>query len=136
MGQNNPSIIFYSFQALSGLLSSRMKMDSSFVKSFQIGDLRKSVYFFNNQDGSDLYTGSYTGFGVSSIFTGLSVEEMILIRAECLARKGDQQKAIDEINYLRKFRFSTEEYKDYKLEEIGDVLMVVLEERRKELYMR
>ncbi len=136
MGQNNPSIIFYSFQGNEGLLSEKMKMDTILVSSFQKGDLRRSVYFFDNQDGSQLYIGSYSGFGISSIFTGLSIEEMLLIRAECLARRGDKKNAIDDINYLRKSRFTSKDYKEYKIEEIEDVLDLVLNERRKELYMR
>lgn len=134
-GKNNPTIIFYSFQTNEGLMY-MTKMDTAFVESFETGDLRKTVYFYKNPDRSSFYNGSYCGYGVGYMFTGLSVEEMLLVRAECLARRGEKKRAIDDINNLRKHRFTAEYYKNIDPEKIADVLLLVLNERQKELYMR
>ena len=132
LGKNNPAIIFYSFQSVDGIISETMKMDTTFVKSFQEEDLRKKIYFFDREDGSKLYVG---GYGVSRMFTGLSTEEMMLIRAECLVRRGEHQHAKDALQPLLKARFENATV-SIEIDERDDVLGWVLAERKKELYMR
>ncbi|QRQ61096.1 RagB/SusD family nutrient uptake outer membrane protein [Sphingobacterium multivorum] len=136
-GKNNPAIIFYSAAAVGGVLgATRRTADTMFSRSLDQHDLRKKIYFFKRPDGTQAYTGSYCGYGANESFTGLSVEEMLLIRAECRARSGMDQQALDDINLLRKHRTDADAYHEHKLSDVSDILTYVLTERRKELYMR
>ncbi|MDJ1506618.1 RagB/SusD family nutrient uptake outer membrane protein [Cytophagaceae bacterium BD1B2-1] len=66
--------------------------------------------------------------------TGPSVGEMMLIKAEALARNQDASGAMNLINQLRLKRFKSEEYSDLIATDAMDALVKVLEERRKELF--
>ncbi|MGJ1413864.1 RagB/SusD family nutrient uptake outer membrane protein [Sphingobacterium thalpophilum] len=136
-GKNNPAIIFYSAAAVGGIIMPTMQnIDTLFTESIQQEDLRGKIYFFTRPSGTKVYTGSYCGYGGNEFFTGLSVEEMLLIRAECAARAGSEQIALDEINLLRRNRFSNSAYRNLGLAEISDLLGYIFYERRKELFMR
>jgi hypothetical protein len=136
-GKNNPAIIFYSVETVGGIIgATRRNADTLFIESIEPEDLRKKVYFFTRPDNTKAYTGSYSGKGAIEAFTGLSVEEMLLIRAECYARTGAQQLALDDINFLRKNRFEQSSYRAIGLAEIDDLLVYILKERHKELFMR
>ncbi len=136
-GKNNPAIIFYSSAAVGGIITPRIQtVDTLFDKSLEQDDLRKKIYFFTRSDNTKVYTGSYCGYGGNEAFTGLSVEEILLIRAECYARSGLEQKAIDDINLLRKNRFIHGSYKEISLSELDDLLLLILKESQKELFMR
>ncbi|WP_158500341.1 RagB/SusD family nutrient uptake outer membrane protein [Sphingobacterium sp. ML3W] len=136
-GKNNPSIIFYSAAAVGGIIMpTRQNIDTLFTRSIEQQDLRGEIYFFTRPDGTKVYSGSYCGYGGNEFFTGLSVEEMLLIRAECSARAGSEKNALDDINLLRKNRFSHSSYRNLELGEIDDLLAYILGERKKELFMR
>ncbi|MGJ1366768.1 RagB/SusD family nutrient uptake outer membrane protein [Sphingobacterium spiritivorum] len=136
-GKNNPAIIFYSSAAVGGILgATRRNADSMFIASLDEHDLRRKIYFFRRPDGTRAYTGAYCGYGGNEAFTGLSSEEMLLIRAECRARSGMDQQALDDINLLRKHRTEAGAYRDLELSDVTDLLGYVLTERRKELFMR
>ncbi|MDR2906900.1 MAG: RagB/SusD family nutrient uptake outer membrane protein [Bacteroidales bacterium] len=68
---------------------------------------------------------------------GPGTAEMYLIRAECNARAGQLQAALDDVNDLREKRFTTGTIVDKTLADCGndafEVLKFVLEERRREL---
>jgi hypothetical protein len=67
----------------------------------------------------------------------LNVPEMYLIRAECSAREGKKQEALDDINKLRLNRITPAAYKVFTPADFGNdderILRFVLEERRREL---
>lgn len=136
-GKNNPSIIFYSSRAVGGIMgSTRINVDSLFVNALEKDDLRRKAYFFTRSDGTTVYIGAYCGYGGSEFFTGLSVEEMLLIRAECRARLGFLDQAVLDINILRRKRFKSENYVDIQSGDIDDLLGYTLKERHKELFLR
>ncbi len=68
---------------------------------------------------------------------GPGTAEMYLIRAECNARAGQLQAALDDVNHLRSYRYTTGTHVDKTLADFNnnadDVLRFVLEERRREL---
>lgn len=64
----------------------------------------------------------------------LTVAEMMLIKAECLARKGDEGSAIALLNQLRQSRFNEADYTPLVVSPGKDALTLVLEERRRELF--
>ncbi|MGX7835582.1 RagB/SusD family nutrient uptake outer membrane protein, partial [Campylobacter fetus subsp. venerealis] len=55
---------------------------------------------------------------------------------ECLARRGEIQKALDDLNVLLESRWRKGEYEPFSLVEKDDVLDKILEERKKELVFR
>lgn len=136
-GKNNPAVIFYSSAAVGGILgATRRNADTMFINSLDKHDLRRKIYFFQRPDGTQAYTGSYCGYGGNESFTGLSVEEILLIRAECHARLGMDHQTLGDINLLRSHRIEADVYRDLELSDVADMLKYVLAERRKELYMR
>ena len=62
----------------------------------------------------------------------ISVPEMMLIRAEALARHNDDT-ALDIINTLRTYRFMDEDYRPLTTADGPNLLSIVLDERRREL---
>ncbi|MCK7553721.1 RagB/SusD family nutrient uptake outer membrane protein [Chitinophaga sedimenti] len=69
----------------------------------------------------------------SGALTGPSVPEMLLTKAECLARDNKPQEAIDLLNMLRQNRFLPAEYQPLVATTADEALRVTLEERRREL---
>ncbi|MBB6498944.1 RagB/SusD family nutrient uptake outer membrane protein [Pedobacter cryoconitis] len=66
----------------------------------------------------------------------IGVPEMMLIKAECLARSGDEAGALDLVNTLRKYRYKPADYTLLKTDGNKDALTLVLEERRRELFFK
>jgi hypothetical protein len=67
------------------------------------------------------------------IYTGPTVPEIMLIKAECEARAGNASTAISILNTLRKQRFTAATYKDLTATTADKALQTVLLERKKEL---
>lgn len=64
---------------------------------------------------------------------GLSVGEVLLNRAECLARRGDYNLAIDDLNLIREKRYDTGTYVPLIASNKDEALQMVKDERRREL---
>lgn len=64
---------------------------------------------------------------------GITTQELILMRAEALARLNQTQPALDDLNTLRKKRIPTTKYVDLTAATPADALNLVLKERRIEL---
>ncbi|WP_421149789.1 RagB/SusD family nutrient uptake outer membrane protein [Seonamhaeicola sp. NFXS20] len=133
-GIGNPEIIFYVFSNPQSFavtyVGNSVQASQELYNLYDNNDLRKEFFFYS--DGTRLnyvsnYTGTFYGFG------GLSVNEIILIRAECNARLNHLELANKDLNDLLRNRYK-EGFFDEKVYENRDVLLkVILEERRKEL---
>ncbi|MBB2147343.1 RagB/SusD family nutrient uptake outer membrane protein [Pedobacter gandavensis] len=99
---------------------------------FEQNDLRKSIFFRTNSLGKINIKRGYVGAG-SYPFTGLATDEIYLIKAECLARKGDAIAAIDKLNQLLINRYKTNLFLPLTATSPADALQKILNERRKEL---
>lgn len=133
---NNPEIIYVSrmFNANS-LQNTRGKIDSVLYQSYHINDLRKLVYFKNNNNNTFGFKGSLDGS--LNLFNGIAVDEVYLMRAECYARKGQVDKAMDDLNTLMVKRWNKNvAYPTFTAANGTEALSMVLQERRKELLMR
>jgi tetratricopeptide (TPR) repeat protein len=103
-------------------------------------DLRYDVYtapgnlFSPNHSGRSFAIQLYSS--TNGINVGPSVPEMMLIKAECLAREGDETKAIETLNTLRSKRFNSSTSYNISLREGENALTYVLTERRIELMGR
>jgi len=126
----NKEVIFYAGPISYTLLSfGNLRVNESFYSSYQTDDLRKAVFFRLNTDGTKSFKGRYTG--TVGLFSGLATNEMLLIKAECLARTGKWQEGGDLLNLLCQKR-----YKNYSpiVDKTAEAaLQRILEERDKEL---
>lgn len=126
----NKEVIFYAGPISYSLLSfGNLRVNESLYSSYQTNDLRKAAFFRLNADGTKSFKGRYTG--TVGLFSGLATNEMLLIKAECLARTGKWQEGGDLLNTLCGKR-----YKNYSpvVDETDEAaLQRILEERNKEL---
>ncbi len=119
-------------------------------------DLRRTLWFsgWNTTTTSKLSSNGYSfiyygnhpsyrygtdGANSNSAYnTPVTSPEMYLTRAECNARLGHLQDALDDINLLAAKRYKTGTYTDITLTDLGNnqeaVIDAVLKERRRELY--
>jgi len=133
----NPEVIF-SKTLLLAYVGAPLSTD--LLNSFGSNDLRYDYYTIAGNNFFPAYTGR--GFGISrysytnGINVGVSVPEMYLISAECYARLGQTQEAVDNLNILRakRYRLGT----DYEVSATTstEALDLVLVERQKELIGR
>lgn len=134
-GQGNQEIIFYAQMNNATILSnSRLIVDSLLYDSYLSIDLRKNAFFYNNA-GVYTFKGHYSGLN-ANYFCGLTIPEILLTRAECLARIGETEEALLDLNTLLKNRYKKEDF--YPVNDISnaELLPLVLRERRKELVFR
>ncbi len=108
-------------------------VDSTLYKSYTDNDLRK-LMFFTPSNGALTFKGFYSGG--SSPFSGLATDELYLIRAECLARKGDVSSAMSDLNTLLIKRWKQGSFKPLSALTSDEALSIILKERRKELLYR
>jgi hypothetical protein len=109
--------------------------DSALYPLYANGDLRKSIFFkAGTVANSKMYKTSYTK--VTLPFAGIATDEIYLIKAECLARKGDASGAMSALNILLKARWATNSFIPIAANSPDDALIKTLLERRKELVMR
>lgn len=120
---------------LGALFQSRASIDPTLIMQYDNNDLRKLLYFKSNNDGTNSFKGSYDGTG-NPLFGGLATDEVLLIRAECFARKGNSTLALKDLNMLLTNRFKTGTYSAKANLSANESLIEILKERRKELVFR
>jgi hypothetical protein len=119
------------------LQPNRARIDTNLYSQYGINDLRRSLYFLNNTDGTKRYRGSL--IGSNAHFQGPTVAEMMLIRAECLARKTDQAShdaALQLLNQLLEKRYQAGTFIPITYQNSQELLDAILAERQKELLFR
>nr|WP_121272149.1 RagB/SusD family nutrient uptake outer membrane protein [Pedobacter schmidteae] len=114
--------------------TTRINVLPALLNSYATNDLRKQAYFFNNTDGRVIFKGSYRASG--GFFTGIATDEIYLIRAECYARTKQAEKALQDLNTLRKNRYQKAGYTDITETNTNEILRLIITERRKELPFR
>jgi starch-binding outer membrane protein, SusD/RagB family len=138
---NSTEVIYYSRNELveysqttysSGALYG---VDTNLRKSYHVNDLRRTVYFRINANGNWAVSKGIN-VPISYPFTGLATDEIILIKAECLARRNQKDDAMFQLNKLLRTRFKTGTYTDLTATSANEALDKILEERKKELIWR
>ena len=109
-------------------------IDSLLYRSFATDDLRKCLFFSLDNSGLPIPRHSYTGN--ITRFSGLAVDEVILIRAECNARLYKFADALQDLTSLMKRRWKNGSYTLPPLNTAEQILELILSERRKELLFR
>lgn len=107
----------------------------SLVSSYDTNDLRKIIFIRDRGNNIFTFKGNYSG--TSTIFSGISTNEIYLNRAECRARLNDVEGALVDLNTLMQKRWSNKVvYKTIIADSSEDALKKILFERRKELITR
>jgi hypothetical protein len=98
----------------------------------QTNDLRFTgkIDFEWSAPGTNLY---YYYYGNTGSPYGLTVPEMLMVRAECNARAGNVSEAMADVNLLRHHRIASAAYVDLTAADAAEALSIVKEERRREL---
>lgn len=135
----NLEVIFHiKSLANASIMPQRAFVDTTLLSLYKEGDLRFSVLFGSNPNGSYMFKGDYDGGGGTSgfVFGGITTSETFLIRAECRARLGKFEGALADLNLLLSNRYKVEKF--IPLVNMGSEALVktVIEERRKELLFR
>lgn len=103
-------------------------------------DLRYTLFTTPASSYGTSYTGRFfyrERIGSSETrYIGPSVPEMMLIKAEALARSGDYNGAVSLLNNLRMKRFKTADYAGINATTANDALVLVIKEREREFFCR
>lgn len=129
----NQETSYYAIQALITVLVNA-NINPELINTYSSNDLRKSVFFKLNTNGTYTFKGSYTGSILP--FGGFSSNELYLIQAECYARKGNTVDAMKSLNTLLVKRFKTGTFIPLTASSAEAALGIVLKERQKELVYR
>ncbi|WGQ10434.1 RagB/SusD family nutrient uptake outer membrane protein [Pedobacter gandavensis] len=125
------------YELTSAYSLSPAKVVNSLVQSYDINDLRKTIFFLLNQTNG-YYTKKSGYYGLGSYpFSGLATDEIYLIKAECLVRNGMPNLAMDKLNELLITRYSNKSvFIPLRASSNAHALDIILQERRKELVFR
>ncbi len=110
-------------------------IDTLLYTAYNLNDLRRPVYFSDNGYGYS-FKGTYDGDIYTGPFVGIATDEIMLIKAECLARQNNPMQAMQTLNSLLVTRWRSGTFIPYVATSAGEGLQIVLNERRKELIQR
>ena len=132
---NLDEVIFYSELLLRTyyFFSAGSAVSPELYAKYEQDDLRRSLFFFA-RSGFMAFRGQYSY--LANAFGGLAVDELWLNKAECEARLGQSQNAINSLNTLLVKRFKTDKFIPIAELSGEELVEKVLEERRKELVLR
>lgn len=127
----HPEIVFfvssnYPFTGTSGI-----EVNASLYESYDDNDLRKANYF----DANGLLSSAHAGSPYYH-FTGLSIDEVFLIKAECLVRMEKVEEALQVLELLLSHRYKSGTLIIQKQMHMESALNLILSERQKELVGR
>ena len=111
------------------------KVPFGIYESYDDNDLRKSIFFRINPDNSILFKGNYTG-NISGKLSGVAVDEVYLMIAECYAHLDHPLEAMNFLNGLLVTRWKTGTFVKMNATSQQETLQIIKEERRKELLFR
>lgn len=128
----NTEIILYAGARSTSIMSApAMIVDSTLLKLYEPGDLRRKAFYRNAEDGSTNFRGFYTGR--NQYFAGIGLNELYLIKAETNARLNRVQQAMEDLNELLIKRWQAGKFKPKVATGQSEALRIALEQRRIEL---
>lgn len=130
----NEEVIFESRVATAGpIVQSRALINPVLYDMYHTDYLRK-LAFFRASGTSYIFKGSYQAG--ATLFNGITTAEMLLTRAECKARDGKVNEALDDLNLLLQYRYRTGTFVPTLATSSIEALEIIKDERRKELAFR
>ncbi|WP_338225370.1 RagB/SusD family nutrient uptake outer membrane protein [Algoriphagus confluentis] len=133
----NEEVIFHTVlisAGFSGVSNIQVWVNPELMEKYEEGDLRRTLYTQLRPNGGYTFKGQYSGN--FSRFGGLALDEIYLIKAECLARRNQLPEAESIMNQLLATRYSPDEYVPIQNNSSQDALQWILEEKRKSLVYR
>lgn len=134
MGLFNEEVIFHTLLWVdedNNFLRSGCLISPDLYAQYASNDRRKVLFF--SPSSPYTFRGNYNNN--TRLFCGIATDEIYLIKAECLARKGQTTEAMNTLNTLLRNRFDNS-FVDYTAGDAEEALTKVLQERRKELLLR
>lgn len=136
----NPEVLLSKQAYTSYSYTTGLRLSDSIVNLLGTTDLRYSLFTAPAASYSSYYTGRYSYRESAGAYeirnVGPSVPEMMLIKAEALARKSDISGALTQINNLRKKRFTTANYTAITATTADQALIEVIKERQREFFCK
>ncbi|TWI18900.1 MULTISPECIES: RagB/SusD family nutrient uptake outer membrane protein [Sphingobacterium] len=133
----NDEVIFHAVTFTNACINPTIaKIDSNLIKSYKNNDLRRTLYFKSNNNGTYAFKGRYDGAVNASTFCGIATDELYLTLSEALVRNNKVTDAIGYLNKLLRSRYVKNTYLDFSSGDRELVLKEVLAERNKSLIMR
>lgn len=142
LSENNPEVILMKASNSQG---PTYPLSSELTTLLGNKDLRSYFFIYISNPGSPTDLGLFNDPGsYYAYFTplqsgtqeGPTVPEVMLIKAECLARTQHGQDGLTVVNTLRKFRFRPADLTLLTAGNDNDALKFILQERRRELFSR
>ncbi len=139
--KSDPEIIFSKIAAQGFTYSPYvLRLSDDILNLLGTSDMRYQLF---TKDAASYFGSTYTGryfsreqINYENRNIGTSVPEMMLIKAEVLARAGSTGAAMDEVNLLRQKRFKAADYVALAATDKNDAVVKVIEERRREFMCR
>ncbi|MGN8059869.1 RagB/SusD family nutrient uptake outer membrane protein [Pedobacter sp. 22163] len=135
---SNPEIIF---SKISSVVYPAISLSSDLLASLGTTDLRYKLFSDVRSRFGSQFSSSFAGrascrylINEFVINNGPTVPEMMLIKAECLARAGKTTDAMNIVNGLRVKRFTTANYLALSAANASDALRIIVEEKRREFF--
>ncbi|WP_421943332.1 RagB/SusD family nutrient uptake outer membrane protein [Pedobacter sp.] len=124
---NNAELIFFGSRVSYTILNTgSLKVEPELLALYDPSDLRLKIFF------RDLGNGLIN----LKTYDGIGTDEVLLIKAECLARANDSKASVDILNSLLVNRFPAGKFVPLVATDASSALGLVLNERRKELVAR
>ncbi|ASZ13442.1 RagB/SusD family nutrient uptake outer membrane protein [Chitinophaga pendula] len=111
----------------------KIKIDSNIYNAYDGNDLRKNIFYKIDPISKKPSLKVGMGGGLTP-YSGLATDEVLLNKAECLARKNRNEEALAIINKLLSKRYKSGTFIPIPLP--GNMLELVFSERKKELVFR
>lgn len=131
--KDNRENIYTRFAEASYGLSFEVYASSDLLSFYSPDDLRFSLFFSRTVNNItynwDMYTAQL------EVNTGINVPEVMLTAAECEARIGDYNRAVELVNTLAEKRTKAGAFTPYTAADAEEALRLVLAERRREFAM-
>jgi len=129
----NNEVIYHAAFSYFDIISNYISIvDSTIYRSYSDNDLRKYL-FFDTTGQYIRFKGGYDGY---TGFKGIASDEIYLLSAECNARLGNINAAMERLNTLLETRWKTGTFTPFTASTTDEVLRFIFNERRKELIFR
>lgn len=129
----NKETIFYAELSFLLYSSDAHPIEIDLIDTYSENDLRKT-YFFDIKGENYFFKGNYTGSAVN--FGGITTSELYLMSAECKASMKDVPGAMQDLNALLKKRYADIGFQPRVASNPEEALILIRQERRKELLTR
>ena len=120
----------------SQLTPTNYAIDTTLFNSYHVNDLRRTVYFRNNNFGGKSFKANLNGSATGAPFCGIATDEVYLMFAEAAARTGQWQQGLDSLNSLLKTRWMAGTFVPFAAGTEEEAIQLILSERRKEMILR